>query len=102
MWKRSFIKLDHEEDEAFRSYILRSHQDGLAYPAAGEADYLSEYTLFHETIARKLKLDDYDLKITQLLVKGRDTKETLVPGPLAMKGGIIYRLLPIELIIKEK
>ena len=68
--QRSFIKLDDEEDRAFRTTILRRNLDALRHPTDGSIfgyDYITE----HARIAELAKGRDASLKVRDLLAANR-------------------------------
>jgi len=60
---RSFVKLDHEENQALKNVLLRVNQDALREPVIEENVYRDGSRDAHSRIARLSQLADYHLDI---------------------------------------
>ncbi|MCD6226347.1 MAG: hypothetical protein J7J93_00940 [Candidatus Aenigmarchaeota archaeon] len=90
-WKVSFIKIDDEENQAFKDVLLRNNQETLATPNK-EDIFPSNYSRYHSKIKEKINqnINNYNFKIKDILLfcsKGSEIKHEM-----ALEVAILFQL----------
>lgn len=88
-WKVSFIKLDHDENQALKDVILKNNQNLLVDPEE-EFIFDSEYEKTHLKIIDMLKKDNYTMELNELLSSCSDVPK--VKHEMAIEAAILFQL----------
>lgn len=67
MWKRSFVQLDDQENQALKDAIIKKHEEVLRNPVEGENVYRTAHPRIHGQIAERLTSGDYSLAVADLI-----------------------------------
>jgi len=89
---RSFVKLDHEENQALKNVLLRVNQDALEEPASGQNVYRDESPETHRRIARLSQLADYRLDIGEVVETLADTSGDALRQEYGLEASLLEQL----------
>ncbi|HEY5913518.1 MAG TPA: hypothetical protein VJA21_23265 [Verrucomicrobiae bacterium] len=88
-WKVSFIKLDDNENQAFKDALLKLNQDALLAP---DADHVfgTEWQSQHAALHARVQSSDYRLKVAPMLAACADGDR--LRHEMAVEAGLLYQL----------
>jgi hypothetical protein len=93
MWKRSFIKIDDEENQAFKDLILKRNQNALQNPTMEYVVPFSNDT--HNLISSK-NLQKYQISLgIQQILQGI-SHSSIIPHEMAIEMGFLNQLITHE------
>ena len=88
-WKVSFLKIDDEENQAFKDVILKFNQDTLNNHQNCIHIFQSAYQQTHQKFSQKIN-SSYNLDITQILDSCASHDQLM--HEMALESGILYQL----------
>jgi len=92
-WKVSFIKIDDEENQALKDIILKKNEKAIVNPICDENIFISHYRQTHETILNKLKNDNYNINIYDMLDSCANGKnKSFLRHEMALELGVLFQL----------
>jgi hypothetical protein len=88
-WKLSFLKIDDNENQAFKDALLKFNQNALSEPDAGKNVYLASWEATHKDIAKKVTPDHhFDASpFLESCANGQELKHEM-----AIELGLLYQL----------
>lgn len=91
IWKRSFIKFDDQENQAFKNVILRLNQEALTYPTADSSVFfLDSHELHHRRVSELTSDGSYGLDARPLVSACR--KGTMLSHEMAIEAALLFQL----------
>ena len=88
-WKRSFIKFDDEENQAFRDIVLKLNQHALSDPKRDNGVF--EFKPVHQQISKRLSAE-YELDSGLSSVLSNCAEGNYVRHEMAIEAGILHQL----------
>ncbi len=89
-WKLSFVKVDDDENQAFRDAILKFNQDVLAQPNKHSNIFPTRYQVNHKSIRTKLKTGKYLFSSVPLLESCN--RIDYIAHEMAIEAGLLHQL----------
>lgn len=90
-WKVSFIKIDNEENQAFKDVLLRNNQDALKNPNDDNI-FSSNYSQYHSKLKQKINQNrnNYNFEIKDILLSCSEGSR--LRHEMALEAGILFQL----------
>lgn len=89
-WKRSFIKFDDKENQAFRDIVLKRNQSTLSNPEGNNGVF--EFKPSHDQISGQLSAGRYELKSGMSSVLSSCADGNYLRHEMAIEAGILHQL----------
>jgi len=90
-WKVSFIKIDNEENQAFKDVLLRNNQETLKNPNKDNI-FSSNYSQYHSKLKQKINQNrnNYDFEVKDILLSCSD--DSMLRHEMALEAGLLFQL----------
>lgn len=90
IWKLSFIKFDHQENQAFKNAILKLNQEVLAAPTSDAGVFLESHDLHHGRVKDLTSDGSYELDVRPIVRACREG--TRITHEMAIEAALLFQL----------